>query len=92
MNTVYCQVLKQEAEALAAPPMPGELGQRIFDNISAQGWRQWLERLTMIINENGLTTADPGHMELIEVHMKGFLFGEGDLGGLPAGFTAESKK
>ncbi len=44
-----------------------------------EGWKQWLERVTMIINENGLNTSDPASVELIEKHMVGFLFGEGDL-------------
>ena len=77
---IFCQVLKREAESLDAPPYPGELGERIFDNVSQEGWQQWLERLTTIINENRLSTADPGSVELIEKHMVGFLFGEGDFG------------
>ena len=46
----------------------------------------------MIINENQLSTADPGSIDLIEQHMKGFLFGEGNFGGLPAGFRTGSAK
>jgi len=85
-NTVHCVVLNAEAEALDAPPYPGELGQRVFANVSKQGWTMWLQRLTAIINENGLNTADPRALELIEKHMKGFFFGEGDYGHAPAGF------
>ena len=85
-RTVNCVVLKQEAEGLDEPPLPGELGERIYENVSAEGWRQWLERLQMIINENQLTSADPDGQRVIEQHMLGFLFGEGDFGGLPAGF------
>lgn len=90
---VQCVVLKREAEGLDRPPHPGEIGIRIYENVSKEGWKQWLERLTIIINENGLTTADPQSLELIEKHMVGFLFGEGDFGGLPAGFrTGGGKK
>ena len=85
---VQCVVLKSEAEGLDKPPHPGELGQRIYDNVSKEGWNQWLERLTTIINENGLTTADEENLALIEKHMLGFLFAEGDYGNLPAGFQA----
>ena len=85
-RTVHCVVLKQPAEALDAPPYPGELGQRIFAEVSREGWRQWLVRLTAIINENGLNTADPNTLELVEKHMAGFFFGEGDYGQAPAGF------
>lgn len=91
-RTVYCQVLKREAEGLERQPHPGALGQRIYENVSKEGWRQWLQRLTMIINENALSTADPGSVELIERHMVGFLFGEGDFGDVPAGFTPNRKK
>ncbi len=89
---VNCSVLKHEAEGLEKAPYPGELGQRIFDNVSAEGWTQWLERLATIINENQLSSADPASLEVIEQHMLGFLFGEGDLGQLPAGFTTQRKK
>ena len=90
---VQCAVLKREAESLDRPPHPGTLGQRVYDNVSKEGWKKWLERLTMIINENGLSTADPASLDLIERHMVGFLFGEGEYGTLPAGFRpAGSKK
>lgn len=89
---VQCVVLKAEAEALDKPPHPGELGQRIFSNVSKEGWRQWLERLTMIINENGLNTADVRNLQLIEKHMLGFFFGEGDYGRAPAGFRSGGAK
>jgi len=78
--------LKAEAEGLKKPPHPGELGERIFENVSAEGWKRWLERLTTIINENGLNTADPRNLALIEKHMLGFFFDEGDYGQAPAGF------
>jgi Fe-S cluster biosynthesis and repair protein YggX len=85
-RTVQCVVLKVEAEGLDRPPHPGELGQRIYEHVSREGWQQWLDRVTMIINENGLTTADPQSMELIEKHMLGFFFDEGDYGQTPAEF------
>ena len=91
-RTVNCVVLKREAEGLDKPPHPGPLGQRIYDSVSAEGWAQWLERLVMIINENQLSTADPDAIEVIEQHMLGFLFGEGDLGQLPSGFSPRRKK
>ncbi len=89
---VNCVVLRREAEGLDEPPHPGALGERIYESVSQEGWRQWLERLTMIINENGLNTADPRSIELIEHHMTGFLFGEGDMGAVPAGFRPPGAK
>ena len=91
-NRVQCVVLNVEAEGLDAPPFPGELGERIYQNVSREGWKQWLERLTTIINENGLNTADPKNIELIEKHMAGFFFQEGDYGQAPAGFNAGGAK
>ena len=89
---IRCVVLKREAEGLARPPHPGPLGQRIFENVSQEGWKQWLQRLATIINENKLNTVDPISIKVIEQHMVGFLFGEGDMGKLPAGFQAPGSK
>lgn len=89
---VKCVVLKREAEGLEEPPHPGELGERIYENVSKEGWGEWLKRLQMIINENQLNSADARSVEIIEQHMLGFLFDEGDLGGLPQGFRAGAKK
>lgn len=89
---VQCVVLKREAEGLETVPHPGELGRRIFENVSEEGWEEWLKRLQMIINENQLNTADPMSIELIEKHMLGFFFDEGDYGGLPQGFRAAGGK
>ena len=91
-RTVECVVLKQEAEGLDSIPHPGELGQRIYENVSKVGWEQWLERLTIIINENSLSTADPDAIKVIEQHMLGFLFEEGDLGQMPEGFKPPGAK
>lgn len=89
---VFCKVLKQEAPALEDVTYPGEIGERIFNEISAEGWNKWLERLTSIINENALNTADPDSIKVIEQHMLGFLFDEGDMGQLPPGFSAQGGK
>ncbi len=83
---VECVVLKQQAEGLESVPHPGELGQRIYENVSQEGWQQWLQRLAMIINENGLSTADPASIQIIESHMRGFFFDEGSMGGTPDGY------
>ena len=89
---IYCQVLKKEAPGLEQVPHPGELGIRVYENVSAEGWRQWLNRLTIIMNEMRLSTADPQSLEVIEQHMLGFLFGEGDEGKMPAGFQPPPAK
>ncbi|MCP3686984.1 MAG: oxidative damage protection protein [Gammaproteobacteria bacterium] len=89
---VNCAVLGTEAPGLERVPYPGELGQRIFQNVSTDGWKLWIERQTMIINENGLSTIDPTSLALIEQHMLGFLFKEGDMGQQPTGFRPPGAK
>lgn len=76
-RTVECVLLKQEAEGLDFAPYPGELGQRIFDNVSKQAWQQWLEHQTMLINEYRLTPIEPEHRKRLEGEMEKFFFGEG---------------
>ena len=76
-RTVECVLLKQEAEGLDFAPYPGELGQRIFDNVSKQAWPQWLAHQTMLINEYRLTPIEPEHRKRLEGEMEKFFFGEG---------------
>jgi Fe-S cluster biosynthesis and repair protein YggX len=91
-RTVMCAVLKREADGLEEMPHPGELGLRIYNNVSQEGWQQWLERLQMIINENQLNSGDQRSQAVIEQHMLGFFFDEGDQGGMPAGFSTGGGK
>jgi hypothetical protein len=56
---VYCVKLKQELPGLKRAPYPGELGQRVYENVSQQGWNMWLEQMTLLINHYGLSLADP---------------------------------
>ena len=55
---VNCIKLGREAEGLDFPPMPGELGKRLFENVSKEAWQQWIRQQTMLINENRLNLAD----------------------------------
>ena len=84
---VQCTYLKKEAEAIAYPPYPGELGKRIYDNISAEAWRTWVGHQTMLINEYRLSTIDPKARKYLAEEMEKFLFGEG--AEKPAGYTPE---
>jgi Fe-S cluster biosynthesis and repair protein YggX len=76
-RTVHCRILDAEAPGLARPPYPGELGQRIFEEISAEAWQRWLAHQTMLINENRLSPINPEHRKFLEGEMEKFLFGEG---------------
>lgn len=84
---VQCVFLNQQEEGLDKPPYPGEIGMRVYENISRQAWQQWLERSVMIINEYQLNSSNSEHQELIEKHMLGFLFNEGDGGAAPQGYN-----
>ena len=72
---VQCVKLGKQAEGLKFPPLPNALGKRIFDNVSQEAWNTWLQRQTMIINENRLTLADPAAREYIYQQMEDYFFG-----------------
>jgi Fe-S cluster biosynthesis and repair protein YggX len=74
---VHCVKLGQEAEGLDRPPYPGEMGRRIFENVSKAAWQQWLRHQTMLINEYRLTPIEPKARQFLEEQMEQFLFGEG---------------
>ena len=74
---VHCQLLDQELDALAFQTYPGELGKRIFENISQQAWQQWLALQTMLINENRLSPINPEHRAYLETEMEKYFFGGG---------------
>jgi Fe-S cluster biosynthesis and repair protein YggX len=75
---VHCVKLGKEAEGLALPPYPGELGKKIYEQISQEAWIMWTKQQTMLINEYRLPLADPKTREMIQEEMKKFLFGNGE--------------
>ena len=85
-RTVNCVLLGVEAEGLDKPPYPGDLGQRIFENVSKSAWQRWLGHQTMLINENRLTPFQPKARKFLEDEMEKFFFGEGSA--RPEGFVA----
>jgi Fe-S cluster biosynthesis and repair protein YggX len=87
-RTVHCSKLDKDAEGLDAPPYPGELGQRIFDNVSKEAWQLWLRQQTMLINEYRLSVINPEHRKFLETEMEKFFFGDGS--NMPEGFTPET--
>jgi Fe-S cluster biosynthesis and repair protein YggX len=74
---VNCVLLGVASEGLDRAPYPGELGQRIFENVSKQAWQQWLAHQTMLINEYRLTPIEPKARKFLEEEMEKFFFGEG---------------
>ena len=76
-RTVHCVLLKAEADGLDRPLYPGELGKRIYENVSKQAWQQWLGHQTMLINEYRLTPIEPKSRKFLEEEMQKYFFGEG---------------
>jgi len=76
-RTVQCVLLKQEGPGLDRPPYPGELGKRIYENVSKAGWQKWVGHQTMLINEYRLTPVDPKARKFLEAEMEKFFFGGG---------------
>lgn len=89
-RTVNCVKLGIEAEGLDFPPYPGELGKKIWENVSKQAWQMWLDHQTMLINENRLNPLDPEVRKFIEREMDSYFFGEGSK--LPGGFVPPPTK
>jgi Fe-S cluster biosynthesis and repair protein YggX len=74
---VHCVKLKREAEGLERQPYPGDLGKRIFENVSKQAWQDWLRQQTMLINEYRLSPMEPKARTFLQEQMEKFFFGEG---------------
>ncbi len=74
---VQCVKLKKEAEGLDHAPYPGELGQRILENVSKEAWQMWFQQQTMLINEYRLNPIDPKARTFLEEQMEQFFFGDG---------------
>ena len=74
---VNCVKFGQEMPGLDRPPWKGELGKRIYENVSKEAWRMWIEYSKMLINEYRLNPLDPNSQKFIEEQMEAFFFGEG---------------
>jgi Fe-S cluster biosynthesis and repair protein YggX len=76
-RNVQCVLLKREAPGLDRPPYPGELGKRIYENVSKEAWQKWIGHQTMLMNEYRLTPIEPKARKFLEAEMEKFLFGGG---------------
>ena len=89
-RTVRCVKFQKELPGLDAPPWPGELGQRIYQNVSVQAWKLWEDRMKMILNEYRLMPWQKEAQDLVAKHMEDFFFGEG--AALPPGYVPQQTK
>ena len=87
---VKCVLLGREAEGLERVPWPGELGQRIYDNVSKEAWQHWVGQQTMLMNEYRLNAIDPNARKFLAGEMEKFFFGEGST--KPDGYVEPDKK
>jgi Fe-S cluster biosynthesis and repair protein YggX len=87
---VMCVKFQKELPGLDQVPWPGELGQRIFENVSAEAWKLWEDRMKMILNEYRLMPWQKEAQELVARHMEDFFFGEG--AALPPGYIPQQAK
>jgi Fe-S cluster biosynthesis and repair protein YggX len=86
VRMVNCVKLGRELPGLDRVPWKGELGQRIYDNVSKEAWRTWVEHSKMLMNEFRLNPLDPNSQKIIAEQMEMYFFGDGAK--LPEGFVA----
>ena len=84
---VTCVKFQKELPGLDAPPWPGEMGQRIYENVSAQAWKLWEDRMKMILNEYRLLPFQKEAQALIAKQMEEFFFSPD--AAAPPGFVPE---
>ncbi|MFT0850892.1 oxidative damage protection protein [Achromobacter sp. F4_2707] len=76
---VNCVKLKREAEGLEYPPYPGDLGVRIWREVSKQAWADWIDIQTRLVNENRLNLADARARKYLAQQMESYLFDDRDI-------------
>jgi Fe-S cluster biosynthesis and repair protein YggX len=74
---VNCVKLGREAEGLDFPPVPGELGKKIWESVSKEAWQAWQKHQTMLVNENRLNLADSRARKYLATQMENYFFGDG---------------
>lgn len=86
---IQCVKLNKEAEGLAQPPFPSDVGKKIYAQVSKEAWQMWVDHQTMLINENRLSMLDPKARAFLMTEMDKFLFGPGSE--KPPGYTEAQK-
>jgi len=89
VRMVKCVKLGRELPGLDRAPWKGAIGQRVFENVSKEAWKGWVEHSKMLMNEFRLNPLDPNSQKIIAEQMEQYFFGEGSK--LPEGFVAPPK-
>ncbi|MCL6262222.1 MULTISPECIES: oxidative damage protection protein [Craterilacuibacter] len=84
---VNCIKLGREAEGMDFAPLPGEIGKRLYENVSKEAWQGWIRHQTMLINENRLSLADARARQYLMQQLDAYFFGQG--AEAPAGYTPQ---
>jgi Fe-S cluster biosynthesis and repair protein YggX len=87
---VQCVKLQRELEGLDKPPFPGELGKRIYEQVSKEAWKLWTGHMTMLVNESRLSMSNPDAQKFLQEQVEQFFFGEG--AALPPEYTPPQSK
>ena len=88
---VFCVKFQREMEGLDEVPFEGHpLGQKIYDNVSKEAWKMWLEHMKMLMNEYRLNLGTKEAQEFLIEQMDAYFFGEG--AALPPDFVPPKTK
>jgi Fe-S cluster biosynthesis and repair protein YggX len=74
---VRCAKIGKVLPRMKKPPFPGALGDRVFEQISEEGWKLWEAQATIVMNHYGLSMADPDARKFLMKQLEEFFFGEG---------------
>jgi Fe-S cluster biosynthesis and repair protein YggX len=87
---VKCVKFQRELPGLDEPPFSNDLGKRIYENVSKDAWKMWVEHLKMIMNEYRLNLAERESQKIVQQQMEQYFFGEG--AALPPGYVPPQTK
>jgi len=87
---VHCVKFGKDMPGLERVPWKGELGKRVYENVSQEAWKMWVNYSVMLMNEYRLNPLDPQSQKIMEEQMEQFFFGEGAK--LPEGYVAPKSK
>lgn len=90
-RTVFCVKFQRELPGLKEVPFEGHpLGQRIYENVSEDAWRMWVDHMKIIMNEYRLNLGTREAQEFLLQQMEEYFFGEG--AALPPDFVPPSQR
>ncbi len=89
-RVVHCVKFGKDLPGLDRIPWKGDLGKRVYESVSQEAWKMWIEHSKMLMNEYRLNPLDPQSQKIMEEQMEQFFFGEGSK--LPEGYIPPRAK